>query len=143
MNWPAIFLGCFVVGFVLSVLSFAFGVIDAHVHFPWETHVHVHAASTPAHVHAHRADQLRDASPRSWPGSAAPATCSRTSSAGSRCPAVGLSIVIGLRGAGLVFLLMAQGAVVAEREHAERRLPHGRRPRPPQPADSRRAASAS
>ena len=33
MNWPAIFLGCFVIGFVLSVLSFAFGVIDAHVHF--------------------------------------------------------------------------------------------------------------
>ena len=34
MNWPAIFLGCFVIGFLLSVLSVAFGVIDAHVHFP-------------------------------------------------------------------------------------------------------------
>ena len=41
MNWPEIFLGCFVVGFVLSVMSFAFGIIDMHVHFPWETHVHV------------------------------------------------------------------------------------------------------
>jgi hypothetical protein len=39
MNWPQMFLGCFVIGFVLSVLSFAFGVVDAHVHFPWETHV--------------------------------------------------------------------------------------------------------
>ena len=40
MTWPVIFLGCFVVGFLLSVLSVAFGVVDAHVHFPWETHVH-------------------------------------------------------------------------------------------------------
>src|SRR4051812_32519097 len=54
MNWPQIFLGCFVIGFVLSVLSFAFGVIDAHVHFPWESQLpaghagHLHAG----HVHA-------------------------------------------------------------------------------------------
>ena len=33
MNWPPIFLGCFVVGFVLSALSFAFGIVDMHVHF--------------------------------------------------------------------------------------------------------------
>jgi len=39
MTWPAFFLGCFVIGFLLSVLSVAFGVVDAHVHFPWETHV--------------------------------------------------------------------------------------------------------
>ena len=51
MNWPAIFLGCFVVGFVLSVLSFAFGAIDTHVHFPWETHVHVDGLHG-GHVHA-------------------------------------------------------------------------------------------
>ena len=49
MNWPAIFLGCFVVGFLLSVLSVAFGVVDAHVHFPWETHVH--AGPLPAGLH--------------------------------------------------------------------------------------------
>ena len=41
MSWPQIFLGCFVVGFVLSALSFAFGIVDMHVDFPWETHVHV------------------------------------------------------------------------------------------------------
>ena len=39
MNWPSVFLGCFVVGFLLSALSFAFGVVDTHVHFPWEPHV--------------------------------------------------------------------------------------------------------
>ncbi len=41
MNWPQIFLGCFVIGFVLSAMSFAFGIIDMHVQFPWETHVQV------------------------------------------------------------------------------------------------------
>ena len=50
MNWPEIFLGCFVVGFILSVMSFAFGIIDMHVHFPWETHVHVGPVDA-AHMH--------------------------------------------------------------------------------------------
>ena len=50
MNWPVFFLGCFVVGFVLSALSFAFGIVDAHVHFPWETHVHVGGLN---HGHMH------------------------------------------------------------------------------------------
>jgi membrane-bound ClpP family serine protease len=50
MNWPQIFLGCFVIGFVLSVLSFAFGVVDMHVQFPWETHVPVgHVNAGPVH----------------------------------------------------------------------------------------------
>ena len=73
MNWPAIFLGCFVVGFVLSALSFAFGVVDMHVHFPWETHVHI----GPAHTGAHARPRCRSTSrrsPRLSPGSAAPAT---------------------------------------------------------------------
>jgi membrane protein implicated in regulation of membrane protease activity len=43
MNWPAIFLGCFVVGFALSALSFAFGgaALHFHVHVPFMHHVHV------------------------------------------------------------------------------------------------------
>ena len=42
MNWPAIFLGCFVVGFVLSALSFALGAMHAHlhIHVPWGHHIH-------------------------------------------------------------------------------------------------------
>jgi len=42
MTWPEIFLGCFVGGFVLSVLSFALGAFHAHfhVHVPWGHHVH-------------------------------------------------------------------------------------------------------
>jgi hypothetical protein len=43
MNWPAIFLACFVVGFVLSALSFALSTINLHlhVHVPFVHHLHV------------------------------------------------------------------------------------------------------
>src|SRR5262249_27239381 len=36
MNWPLIFLGCFVVGFVLSAIS-----LDLHVHVPFAHHLHL------------------------------------------------------------------------------------------------------
>ncbi len=43
MNWPAVFLACFVVGFVLSALSFALSTIHLHlhVHVPFVHHLHV------------------------------------------------------------------------------------------------------
>jgi membrane protein implicated in regulation of membrane protease activity len=43
MNWPAIFLACFVVGFVLSALSFALSTLTLHlhVHVPFVHHLHV------------------------------------------------------------------------------------------------------
>jgi membrane protein implicated in regulation of membrane protease activity len=43
MNWPAMFLGCFVVGFVLSALSFALSAVHLHfhVHVPFVHHLHV------------------------------------------------------------------------------------------------------
>ena len=42
MNWPVIFLGCFVFGFLLSALSFALGAVHAHfhIHAPWGHHIH-------------------------------------------------------------------------------------------------------
>jgi membrane protein implicated in regulation of membrane protease activity len=48
MNWPAIFLGCFVVGFLLSALSFALSAVALHfhVHVPF-----VHDLDLP-HAHA-------------------------------------------------------------------------------------------
>ncbi len=47
MNWPAIFLGCFMVGFLLSALSFALSAIHLHfhVHVPFAHHFHL------PHVH--------------------------------------------------------------------------------------------
>jgi hypothetical protein len=43
MNWPATFLGCFVVGFVFSALSFALTAVHLHfhVHVPFVHHLHV------------------------------------------------------------------------------------------------------
>ena len=45
MNWPALFLGCFILGFVLSVLAFALNPLRVHVHLhlPFGHHVpHLH-----------------------------------------------------------------------------------------------------
>ena len=61
MNWPAIFLGCFVIGFVLSALSFAFGV-DRRAR-PLSVGDRTSTSARPARPAtrtAHRADQLRD-----------------------------------------------------------------------------------
>jgi hypothetical protein len=43
MNWSETFLGCFVVGFLLSALSFALSAIHLHfhVHVPFVHHLHV------------------------------------------------------------------------------------------------------
>lgn len=43
MNWSAVFLGCFVVGFVLSALSFALSSVHLHFHVqvPLVHHLHV------------------------------------------------------------------------------------------------------
>ncbi|MEP7310298.1 MAG: hypothetical protein ABJA98_32745 [Acidobacteriota bacterium] len=53
MNWPAFFLGCFVVGFALSALSLALSPLrlHVHVHLPFVHHLavpHVHAGSAGA-----------------------------------------------------------------------------------------------
>lgn len=50
MNWPAIFLGCFVVGFVLSAISFALSAVSLHlhVHLPFAHHLHLPHAQVEA-----------------------------------------------------------------------------------------------
>jgi membrane protein implicated in regulation of membrane protease activity len=50
MNWPAIFLGCFVIGFVLSALSFGAVALHFPVHLPFIHHVHVPHAPHVGHV---------------------------------------------------------------------------------------------
>ena len=74
MNWPQIFLGCFVIGFVFSVMSFALGAIgvDLHAHAPFVHHPHV------PHAHFGTRAHRRSISPPPWrfsPGSAEPAIC--------------------------------------------------------------------
>jgi membrane protein implicated in regulation of membrane protease activity len=106
MNWPQIFLGCFVLGFVLSALSFAFGVIDLHVHFPWETHVHVGAADA---GHMHGLGPINFATITAfvaWFGGAG--YLLTTQFRWLTVPALVASVSIGFVGSALVFLLMAK-----------------------------------
>jgi hypothetical protein len=106
MNWPLIFLGCFVIGFVLSALSFAFGIIDMHVHFPWETHVHV----GPAHTgHMHGLGPINFATLTAfvaWFGGAG--YLLTTQFRWPTVPALVAAVPVGLAGAAIVFFLMAK-----------------------------------
>jgi len=108
MNWQAIFLGCFVIGFVLSVLSFAFGIIDAHVHFPWEARVHVGVDHV--HVgHAHGVGPINFATLTAfvaWFGGAG--YLLTTQFRWLTVPALVAAVPIGLAGAAIVFFLMAK-----------------------------------
>jgi membrane-bound ClpP family serine protease len=110
MNWPTIFLGCFVVGFVLSALSFAFGIIDAHVHFPWETHAHVgHVHVGVDHPHAHGVGPINFATLTAfvaWFGGAG--YLLTTQFRWLTVPAIVAAIPVGLTGAAIVFFLMAK-----------------------------------
>ena len=109
MNWPAIFLGCFVVGFVLSVLSFAFGILDAHIHFPWETHAHAHVHVGVDHAHAHGYGPVNFATLTAfvaWFGGAG--YLLTTQFRWLTVPALVASVPVGFVGATLVFLLMAK-----------------------------------
>jgi hypothetical protein len=106
MNWPVIFLGCFVVGFVLSALSLAFGIVDMHVHFPWETHVHV----GPAHTgHMHGLGPINFATLTAfiaWFGGAG--YLLMTQFRWLTVPALVGAVPVGLTGSAIVFLLMAK-----------------------------------
>jgi membrane protein implicated in regulation of membrane protease activity len=108
MNWPQIFLGCFVIGFVLSALSFAFGVIDAHVHFPWEHHAHAGALHS-ANINGPAVGPINLATLTAflaWFGGTGYLLTSQFR--WLVLPAVGLSIVLGLCGAAAVFWILAR-----------------------------------
>ena len=107
MNWQAIFLGCFVIGFILSALSFALGALHAHLHIrvPWGHHIH---------------GNIFDAHPTSpvGPINFATLTAFLAWFGGTgylltsefrwvALPAVLVSILLGLVGAAIVFWVMA------------------------------------
>ena len=106
MNWPQIFLGCFVVGFVLSALSFAFGIVDMHVHFPWETHVHVGPADA---AHLHGLGPINFATVTAfvaWFGGAGYLLTSQFK--WLTVPALVAAVPVGFTGSAIVFVLMAK-----------------------------------
>lgn len=112
MNWPLIFLGCFVFGFVLSVLSFALSAIHVHVHVPFVHHVHVHVP----HVHVHAPhDTSPGMSPVSFPTAMAflawfggTGYLLTTQFGWWAVPAVIGASLAGLTGAAIVFFVMAR-----------------------------------
>ncbi len=61
MNWPALFLGCFVVGFALSALSLALSPLRLHVHL----HLPVRPPRRDGSSRARRDRRARAASRRS------------------------------------------------------------------------------
>lgn len=106
MNWPQIFLGCFVIGFVLSVLSFAFGIVDMHVDFPWETHFHVGHADG---AHAHGMGPINFATVMAflaWFGGTGYLLTAQFR--WLTVPALVAAVPVGLTGSALVFFLMAK-----------------------------------
>jgi membrane protein implicated in regulation of membrane protease activity len=105
MTMPSMFLGCFVIGFVLSALSFAFGIVDAHVHFPWETHVHLGGVHAP---HTYAVGPVNFATLcafLAWFGGAG--YLLTTEFHWVAVPTLIASVFTGALGAGIVFWLMA------------------------------------
>jgi membrane protein implicated in regulation of membrane protease activity len=110
MNWPQIFLGCFVVGFVLSVLSFALGAANAHlhIHVPWGHHVHGHMFHAD-HAGANAVSPINFATIMAflaWFGGAG--FLLTTQFGWLAVPAISLATVVGFIGAAIVFWIMAR-----------------------------------
>jgi hypothetical protein len=107
MNWPAIFLGCFVIGFVLSALSFALGAmrLHFHVHVPWGHHVQgrVFAGARANGVGPVNASTVTAF--LAWFGGTGYLLL--TQFRWLALPALGLSILLGFAGAAIVFWIMA------------------------------------
>ena len=105
MNWPQIFLGCFVIGFVFSVMSFALGAIgvDLHAHAPFLHHPQVphatgHAGASPVNLATFMAFLA-------WFGGTGYLLTSRFGWVA--IPALGAAALSGLAGAAIVFWVMA------------------------------------
>jgi membrane protein implicated in regulation of membrane protease activity len=41
MNWELFYMGCFIVGFLFTTLSFLSGTLNVHLHFPGHGHFHI------------------------------------------------------------------------------------------------------
>ena len=136
MNWPQIFLGCFVIGFVFSVMSFALSALGLHVHphLPFMHHPHV--------PHAPQASSSSGVSPLNmattmaflaWFGGTGYLLTSRFGWVAF--PALGVAAVSGLIGAALVFWVMAHVLWSPHENMQVADSAHRRRARPGESAD--------
>jgi hypothetical protein len=109
MNLPQIFLGCFIVGFLASVLSFALGAVHAHfhIHAPWGHHVHGNVFH--ANPGARTIGPINFATLTAfvaWFGGAG--YLLTTQFRWLTVPALVAAVPVGLAGAAIVFFLMAK-----------------------------------
>lgn len=105
MNWPSIFLGCFVLGFSLSVVSLAMSAVHVHVHWHWPFGHHTVAAGA-SHSAAGPINFLTVTAFVAWFGGAGYLL---TSSFGwLLAPALAGAALAGLTGAAIVFWIMAR-----------------------------------
>ncbi len=107
MNWPAVFLGCFVIGFVLSALSFALGAVHAHfhIHVPWGHHLHGNIFQPHPSAGVGPINVATLTAFLAWFGGTGYLLTSEFR--WLALPAVLVSIVLGLIGAAIVFWVMA------------------------------------
>ncbi|MGH9613323.1 MAG: hypothetical protein ACRD4P_09620 [Bryobacteraceae bacterium] len=104
MNWPSIFLGCFVTGFLLSVLSLALSATHVHLHMHWP--FGHHAASGSLHRGVGPINFATGTAFVAWFGGTGYLL---TSSFGwLLAPALAAATIAGIAGAAIVFWIMAR-----------------------------------
>jgi membrane protein implicated in regulation of membrane protease activity len=110
VSWTNLFLACFVIGFVLSALAFAFGALDLqfHIHVPFVHHLHVPHGHAPLPAHAAGVSPINFATTMAflaWFGGTG--YLLTTAFGWLAVPALAGALAAGLAGASVVFWVMA------------------------------------
>jgi hypothetical protein len=114
MTWTTMYLGCFLLGFSLSLVSWLFGAL--HLHLPHGLHAHG-AAHVHAHAHGHTHAAPRAASPSPYNFATVTAFLAWFGGAGYLLTlyaavwpllALALAAIVGCIGAAAVFTVMAK-----------------------------------
>lgn len=111
MNWPALFLGSFVIGFVFSVVSFAMGVagFDFHSHAPFVHHPQIPHAPVHAHAASDGVSPFNFATIMAflaWFGGTG--YLLTTQFRWLALPSIAVSTIAGVAGASIVFVMMSR-----------------------------------
>jgi len=126
MTWTDFYLVCFLVGFILSAVSFLFG--SAHMHFPHHGgggHMHLGHGHAHAHAHAHAHSDIKGTDLSFFNFGTGSAFLAWFGGAGFLLTrysslwvwlGLGLAILSGLGGAAVVFWFVAKVLMASERD---------------------------